>query len=70
MTPITDRKTGKKSEICRTYRVQSGAARLYVGRDRTVWYGEPDAERYSLVGRIPEGQPITKDAACRAANCS
>lgn len=66
---ITDEKTGRMSTISRTYRLTSGD-RLFVGGDRIVWLGcGEQPQRYSLIGRIADDQPITKDAACRAANC-
>jgi hypothetical protein len=70
MGTITDERNGKTSEVCRVYRVASGGARLFVGRDRKVWIGYGSSpERFSYVGDIPADEPISKKTACRAANC-
>jgi hypothetical protein len=66
---ITDPKTLTPSLISRVYRVCGGASRLYVGSDRRVYLGPPDAAQASFCGVIPADEPISKDAACRAANC-
>jgi len=67
---ITDTTTGEVSPISRVYRVQDGAARLFVGRDRKIWIGYGDEpEAFSFLGRLPDDAKICRDDVCRAANC-
>ena len=70
MTTITDRNTNQTSKISRTYRVQNGVARLFVGRDRKIWIGYGDSpEGFSYVADLPADESMTRDNVCRAANC-
>lgn len=66
---ITDEHDGSVSEIIRVYRVSGGSERLFVGRDRKIWLGCGETpERFVHIANMPAAEPITKAAACRAAN--
>lgn len=67
ITDATTTTDPNHSIVCRTYLTSDRLARLRVTRDRRIWL-DGGSDRCALAGTLPDGEPITRAAARKAAN--